>query len=265
MIYINDITEISDAVLEFDVFEACLVFFEREGIPRSLITGPKKTADLVRARMVVSLALNHLFGWSTVQIGRKLSRDHSTIVNNLQAWEDQATLDDFRCYLRLGRFLKWTESQNGMMRASRRKWLRKQKVRLDKKRWSQVFYLMDEKLDLPPGTCINTGKKGTWAVRGRNLSYTILMQDFKLTAREVASINGSKMKTVTSAKKRAEELLKDDLFASIRDAIVWTMDENDREKVSGTGGSVPPEASASPETDRDGGSEQGVEGGGGPG
>jgi chromosomal replication initiation ATPase DnaA len=47
------------------------------------LTGAQRHKGVVRARWALMVAL-HLRGWSTVQIGRLLGRDHTTIMYGLK-------------------------------------------------------------------------------------------------------------------------------------------------------------------------------------
>lgn len=56
---------------------------ERHGVSVSDIRGPRRLAHFVRARREAALRMRVELGISTIEIGKHLRRDHSTVLNLL--------------------------------------------------------------------------------------------------------------------------------------------------------------------------------------
>lgn len=54
-------------------------------VPEGCITGPQKCREIVLARQMAAYAAYHELGISSVQIGRAMQRDHTTILHSLKA------------------------------------------------------------------------------------------------------------------------------------------------------------------------------------
>lgn len=63
----------------------------RCGLRMADIMGPQTTAKIARARQIVMLAC-HAAGLTTTEIGKFLSRDHSTVIHGIRA--EKARRDD---------------------------------------------------------------------------------------------------------------------------------------------------------------------------
>jgi len=52
------------------------------GVSESDIVGPRRFKRIVEARWAVMASLDHM-GWTTTRIGKRLNRDHTTILHGL--------------------------------------------------------------------------------------------------------------------------------------------------------------------------------------
>ena len=52
------------------------------GVTESDITGPRRHKSVVEARWAVMAALDQM-GWTTPRIGKRLNRDHTTVLHGL--------------------------------------------------------------------------------------------------------------------------------------------------------------------------------------